>query len=402
MNNKAIQILRGSKDFDPLDINNELLDGQPFYSKKNEQFYVGDKSKIEERYPQTGAPISYITRPAGAAWIKPGAGIGSFVSANFLNIKADGTIGTEFASPADYPEATGIESISFGMGNKVHSSRTIVIGADNEVISTDNHNSYNNAIFGSGNTIDKNDKGEVFSNCLIAGTNNYSKSNYSYLLGGNLKSNYNWKMALGFYNEDLPNTVFEIGNGFKPPEGDEQRSNAFSISLDGDAFIKNTLTIGSYNSDLEDTLFEIGNGNSDTPSNAFSVDKDGKAIIQEVLQVSESFYSDRYNLTFTSPSALTNGGGHKIPELEIHDFGVSIHNKTMVTMSLLDPELKDNNKNPAETASIRLYQPVNSVPKIEVSTYAIDITADTITAESLILAKKGSDTNTITLFPETQ
>ena len=36
MNNKAIQILRGSVEYDPNNnINGELLDGQPFYSKKN-------------------------------------------------------------------------------------------------------------------------------------------------------------------------------------------------------------------------------------------------------------------------------------------------------------------------------------------------------------------------------
>lgn len=34
MNNKSIQILRGSAAYDPLTSDEVLLDGQPFYSKK--------------------------------------------------------------------------------------------------------------------------------------------------------------------------------------------------------------------------------------------------------------------------------------------------------------------------------------------------------------------------------
>lgn len=43
MNAKSIQILRGSTTYDPLTSEEILLDGQPFYSKKTKQFYVGEK-----------------------------------------------------------------------------------------------------------------------------------------------------------------------------------------------------------------------------------------------------------------------------------------------------------------------------------------------------------------------
>ena len=40
--NIGLQILRGSKEFDPLTSSEILKDGQLFYSKKNEQLYIGD------------------------------------------------------------------------------------------------------------------------------------------------------------------------------------------------------------------------------------------------------------------------------------------------------------------------------------------------------------------------
>ena len=42
-NSKSIQILRGSTTYDPLTSEEVLLDGQPFYSKKTKQLYVGEK-----------------------------------------------------------------------------------------------------------------------------------------------------------------------------------------------------------------------------------------------------------------------------------------------------------------------------------------------------------------------
>lgn len=40
--NNSIQVLRGSQTFDPTTSDEILLDGQPFYSKKNNRFYIGD------------------------------------------------------------------------------------------------------------------------------------------------------------------------------------------------------------------------------------------------------------------------------------------------------------------------------------------------------------------------
>lgn len=44
MNNKSIQILRGSESYDPSKSDEVLLDGQPFYSKKTGDLYIGDGS----------------------------------------------------------------------------------------------------------------------------------------------------------------------------------------------------------------------------------------------------------------------------------------------------------------------------------------------------------------------
>lgn len=41
-NKKLIKILRGSTQYDPSQSQEILADGQPFYSKKNHKFYVGD------------------------------------------------------------------------------------------------------------------------------------------------------------------------------------------------------------------------------------------------------------------------------------------------------------------------------------------------------------------------
>jgi hypothetical protein len=41
-NNKSIQILRGSQEYDPRTSEEILLDGQLFYSKKLNQMYIGD------------------------------------------------------------------------------------------------------------------------------------------------------------------------------------------------------------------------------------------------------------------------------------------------------------------------------------------------------------------------
>ena len=70
-NNKAIQILRGSINFDPkIDNlkNADLQDGQPFYSKKTRQLYIGDESN--DLLNKT--KHSYF-KPVGAANLIPGS-----------------------------------------------------------------------------------------------------------------------------------------------------------------------------------------------------------------------------------------------------------------------------------------------------------------------------------------
>ena len=294
-NNKAIQILRGSRDYDPSEINNELLDGQPFYSKKNEQLYVGDKSKVVET-DANGNPTSYITRPAGASWIKPGEGNGSFISACL-----EDEDGNEY-STSDLPNAGGHESIAFGKGNNAQGNRSVIFGAMNkssgqnnatfgswntnncsnsiisglqntyikgsnsiilrsendigqhEGITSDNNiiSGYNNTVIQSYNIVNGEENYIAADNNIVSGYNNESIRNYSYLLGSNLQSTENdYKTAVGYYNADLPNSLFEIGNG-----NSSSGKNAFSVNRDGDAFVQNRLTVGREDSgDPDASLF---------------------------------------------------------------------------------------------------------------------------------------------------
>ena len=50
-NNKSIQILRGGPNYDPSISTEILLDGQPFYSKKNGKFYIGDGESELKQLP---------------------------------------------------------------------------------------------------------------------------------------------------------------------------------------------------------------------------------------------------------------------------------------------------------------------------------------------------------------
>lgn len=324
-NNKAIQILRGSRDYDPSEINNELLDGQPFYSKKNEQLYVGDKSKVAET-DANGNPTSYITRPVGAAWIKPGEGKGSFVSA-CLEYKQTSNEYPE----SDLPKASGHESIAFGLGNTVSGDRSVTFGYSNEsranntltsgynnknngsnslIVGVNNNiqssssitgGSFNKADSNSSENIISGDSNEIIKTCgsiisgsgnkighehsvssnnviysnsseviecynivngqdnyitanynIVNGHDNESTSDFSLLLGSNLQSTQNsYKTALGYYNADLSNSLFEIGNG-----NSSSGKNAFSVNTAGDAFVQNRLTVGrEYSGDPDASLF---------------------------------------------------------------------------------------------------------------------------------------------------
>lgn len=64
-NNKAIQILRGSSSYDTSTSTDVLLDGQPFYSKKTKQLYVGDKNSNPNLWIKDQLPV-------GAAHLSPG------------------------------------------------------------------------------------------------------------------------------------------------------------------------------------------------------------------------------------------------------------------------------------------------------------------------------------------
>ena len=67
-NNKSIHILRGDQNYDPSSINTLLDDGQPFYSKKNQQLYIGDDTKKDPTNPEAA-----LTSPVGAANLIPGS-----------------------------------------------------------------------------------------------------------------------------------------------------------------------------------------------------------------------------------------------------------------------------------------------------------------------------------------
>ena len=59
-NNKMIQILRGDEEYLPSESTVELADGQPFYSKSNQQLYIGNGGAIKD------------TNPVGASNLRPG------------------------------------------------------------------------------------------------------------------------------------------------------------------------------------------------------------------------------------------------------------------------------------------------------------------------------------------
>ena len=115
------------------------------------------------------------------------------------------------------------------------------------------------------------------------GSANIAYGDYSCVFGENNKSYGNNSFVLGKYSKTAEddNFIFVIGNGTGP---DEERSNAFTIDWDGNAFVKTRLTAAdaTITNGLSVTDIEVGNNliiGNDLTAN-------GKATIAKQLTVS--------------------------------------------------------------------------------------------------------------------
>ena len=88
--NNSIQILRGGSNYDPSKSDEILLDGQPFYSKNTNEFYIGDgESSLKE--------------------LK-----GTQIGLNLKNGVAENSIEQVFEVVEKSPKATGYGAVAFG------------------------------------------------------------------------------------------------------------------------------------------------------------------------------------------------------------------------------------------------------------------------------------------------
>ena len=345
----SIQILRGSINYDPSNINGQLLDGQPFYSKKNKQLYVGDPTKEE-------------TSPVGAANLKPGNGEGSIEQITYLdtdlNAKANG-IGSvalggfryDYAQQGKVPTdgdttnvIDGNQSFTVGCGNYVAGDWTFVAGKDNNVYSNRAFVSggknvsqairYDgnlleektnvgrfNAIFGDNNTFKSaNTKRE--SN-LIAGGSNTVNTERSIVVGysNNVIGSYDAVFGLGntvSANHSLiggeKNTINgachlaagsnnEVSGQFNITSGqDNKNAGWYSATIGKGLIVKEGHTaqtvLGYYNDNKSDTLLEIGWGSKDAPKNIFEVYKSGIVKTQQGTLSTKEWTYDLVNNRF--------------------------------------------------------------------------------------------------------
>ena len=130
-NKKSIQILRGTENYDPSTSEEILIDGQPFYSKKTRQLYIGDGNEIKD------------TKPTGAAYLLPGNNPDNRPNVNmWSNVTGDFKSGPnslkyrvntqiEDKDNRFNPDATGNGAVALGIGNLAAGNSSFVQGKRN-------------------------------------------------------------------------------------------------------------------------------------------------------------------------------------------------------------------------------------------------------------------------------
>lgn len=222
MNNKAIQILRGSKNYDPKNISSELLDGQPFYSKNNRQLYIGDNTKD-------------CTSPVGAANLMPGQGLNSIIQIleyydkgfdpNPLN--ENGDISNNYAG--------GINDIALGICNYTHSQEKGKLNSQGQ--------------------------GAV----ILGGTRNQNYGEKSVILGGEQNINTSYGGFQAGYRNITGNFTISDSNCTKKAQGTDNIGNyagQFNIQLGTNNNIKSagkTIQIGhELINDMDEDVIQLG------------------------------------------------------------------------------------------------------------------------------------------------
>lgn len=207
MNNKAIQILRGSKNYDPKNISSELLDGQPFYSKNNRQLYIGDNTKD-------------CTSPVGAANLMPGYGLNSIIQ--ILEYDDKGFDPNPLAEN-DYignNYAIGTNDIALGRCNYTHSQKK--------------------------DDLDSPGQGAI----ILGGTRNQNYGEKSVILGGEYNINTSYGGFQAGYRNITGNFTISDSNWTKKAQGTDNTNNYagdFNIQLGTNNNIKSaekTIQIG--------------------------------------------------------------------------------------------------------------------------------------------------------------
>ena len=118
--NIGLQILRGSKEFDPSTSDKILKDGQLFYSKKNEQLYIGDGVKQLKDLEGTAIGLNLknnISAGTGSLWQLNQNGVNSSGKIITTQAKASGNTATALGIATT---AAGDGSFSSGYSSKAY------------------------------------------------------------------------------------------------------------------------------------------------------------------------------------------------------------------------------------------------------------------------------------------
>lgn len=204
-NHKSIQILRGAESYDPATSEEILLDGQPFYSKKTKQLYIGDG----------------VTPLKDLKSIDTG-----------LNLATDDNLNTLVQSmePGKNPNiAAGRSDVVFGRYN-IGDSRTL--NADGSV----------------------KDKGDSL---FVAGVQNKNYGNRSAQFGSYNENHSLGSFQAGYSNKIIENTqyVAQFGTNNIAKHKDVFQTGSYNISGRDGQFQAGTLAEGN-----AENKFEVGGG----------------------------------------------------------------------------------------------------------------------------------------------
>lgn len=292
MNNQLIQVLRGGDTYNPSTSDVVLKDGQPFYSKFNNKFYIGDGKtplgelkSIQIDYNNSSLinaiPIDAdIYWPSASSSDKAEFGMWSIVTNDETNFpdyeneangwsKNDlGTTGKASTSLGRYLRTDSAYSLNAGYSNTIYcnspasSSKGInfalgygnLIGKKEKTDTTIGNNTrafahgYQNKIVSGSNNFVSGVKNIIDGNNIdtssIIGTSNYLDSNKTHLIGIGLiahpyDSNLRSQVIVGSYNEEITRSdkVFVVGTGIAT-----NRKNTFTVSRGG-AQVNGTLDV---------------------------------------------------------------------------------------------------------------------------------------------------------------